>query len=179
MLPLPSATQSRAPPRPPVPLRQTPPEFTVTVKAEPSPCFDLWQSFAASPVVAEPRRFFWWHRSTKLKPVHPSVAAARRQKAIAIVTPRSPTISLAVCHRVSGGKGRLDLLSLPVPSVCIIIPWFAGNCRSRARRRRSCVAAMSSLTSAPSWPSKININLSSLFNHILFLFNICHLPNMI
>ncbi|BAF07913.1 Os02g0165900 [Oryza sativa Japonica Group] len=41
-------------------------------------------------MVAFGRRRLHWIRSTEEKPVHPSVAAARRRKAIAIVNPRSP-----------------------------------------------------------------------------------------
>nr|AAM19056.1 hypothetical protein [Oryza sativa Japonica Group] len=104
--------------------------------------FDLRRGPAAPPVIAKLHRHLCWIRSCEEKPVRHLSSTEDRRKVVAFVDQNlaalrssSPVISFAVRRRISVGKNRRHLLYLPVPSICVIVPWFAGN-RSHAVHRR-------------------------------------------
>nr|BAD12854.1 hypothetical protein [Oryza sativa Japonica Group] len=120
------------------------------------------QGFAASPVVAEPRRFLRGHRSAKPKAVHPFSAGIRRKVAATILPISSPAAVFIARHRVSAGKDRADLLFALVSSVSTVVPLFAVvvaiQC-SPAPCRRGCPCGVHVSATHPSYGTLCELSL--------------------
>jgi hypothetical protein len=83
------------------------------------------------PVVAEPRRFLRWHRSTKPKVEHPFSSTSVRRKAAVTVVPISPPLKarrrppfIVARRHITVGKDRLVLLFALVLSLSTVVTSF-------------------------------------------------------